>query len=94
MTHSEIKSIRICGRGGVNNRQSVCNAIITYEFIEQLDGEFDTSYAVLHRVQIEPTTDSITLLDCPLDDDETRAHFESLLSAELSYPVGLEVAHG
>jgi len=35
---------------------------------------------VLHRVQIEINTDCDLLLDCPIDDELVREHFENMLS--------------
>lgn len=65
------------------NSNSTCTVIMTYELVE-----FDAddvrrgaeSYAVLHRVQLEPTPDADLKIDVPLDDSEVREHFESLLS--------------
>jgi len=88
-----LEEIRIYGKG--NNSHETCNVILTFECVECSPHdcvEFHESYAVLHRVQIEPTTLSTLLLDCPLDDYETREHFESLLSAHCcGYPVSTAV---
>lgn len=73
-----LKQIRIYG---------ACNVLISYELVEytyqeKMDGEED--YAVLHRVQLEPSTVSTLLIDCPLDDAFILAQYESLLSKELA----------
>ena len=55
----------------------VANAILSYEHVE------DENYLVLHRVHVQPTNCSDLLLECPLDDEQVRAHFEYLLSVEV-----------
>lgn len=75
----DLKELRIEG---------ACNVLMTYELVEytyqeRLDGADD--YAVLHRVQLEPTADSTFTVDCPLDDSDTLAHFENLLSSKLGH---------
>ncbi len=77
-----LQTLRIYGKG--SNSHNTCNVILTFECVEpsyseQLDG--NEAYVVLHRVEIEPTVDSTFRIDCPLDDCDTREHFESLLSA-------------
>lgn len=91
-----LETIRIYGSDKNRHDEPTCNVVMTYELVEY--GASDAhwgaeSYAVLHRVQIEPTVDSTLLLDCPLHDDDAREHFEQLLSANLhGYRVGLAVS--
>ena len=78
-----LEQIRIYGKG--NNSHDTCNVLISFECVD------DESYCIIHRVQIEPTVNSTFLIDCPLDDNDTREHFESLLSANYH---GYEVKTG
>ena len=77
-----LETIRIYGKG--EKSHDTCNVILTFECVEYScrDPEFyeKSPYAVLHRVQLEPTTYSTLLIDVPLDDADAREHFESLLS--------------
>lgn len=68
--------------------KGACNVVMTYELVEytyqeKMNGEED--YAVLHRVQLEPTADSTFTIDCPLNDSEALTHFENLLSSQLGH---------
>lgn len=80
----DLLTLRIEGSDKTKHDAPVCNVIMTYELVE-----FDAvdvrrgaeSYAVLHRVQLEPTADSTFTIDCPLDDDEVLVHFENMLSS-------------
>lgn len=84
----DLQTLRIKGSDKTKHDAPVCNVIMTYELVE-----FDAvdvrrgaeSYAVLHRVQLEPTVDSTLTIDCPLDDSETLTHFENLLSSKLGH---------
>lgn len=71
--------------------KSVCSIKITFECIENDSNnqvEYEDACCVLHRVQIIPTTATDFMIDCPLDDDEVRKHFEQLLSDNWhGYPV-------
>jgi len=75
----DLQKVRIYG---------ACNVLISYELVEytyqeKLNGEED--YAVLHRVQLEPTCDSTLLIDCPLTDSDALTYFENMLSKELGH---------
>lgn len=78
-----LETIRIYSKD--EKSHNTCNVILTFECVEYScrDPDFyeKSPYAVLHRVQLEPTPDGMLVIDVPLDDDEVRAHFESLLSA-------------
>ena len=83
-----LQTIRIYGKGDRYDSMNVCNVVMTYELVEytyqeKLNGEED--YAVLHRVQLEPTADSTFMIDCPLDDSDALTHFENLLSGKLGH---------
>ena len=76
---------------------NTCNVILTFECVEYScrDPEFyeKSPYAVLHRVQLEPTPDADLKVDVPLDNSEVREHFESLLSVHChGYDVKTAVA--
>lgn len=90
----DLQQIRIKGKG--ENSHDTCNVILTFEYVEpdyNDQVECCDAYAVLHRVQLEPTTYSTLLIDVPLDDADAREHFESLLSANFhGYPVHTGVA--
>ncbi len=75
-----LQQIRIYGKGA--NSHDTCNVLISFECIDNTDPiEYHEETLVLHRVHIEPTVNSTLLIDVPLDDSDTREHFESLLSA-------------
>ena len=83
-----LQTIRIYGKGDRYDSMNVCNVVMTYELVEytyqeKLNGEKD--YTILHRVQLEPTTDSTFTIDCPLDDSDALTHFENLLSSKLGH---------
>lgn len=67
-----LEQIRV--RGDDYRGMGVANALLSYEHVES------ENYLVLHRVQIEINTDCDLLLDCPIDDDVAREHFENMLS--------------
>lgn len=72
-----LKQIRVIGN--CYRSMSVTNALLSYEHVESDHGD----YLVLHRVQIEIPTESPILIDCPIDDSETREHFEQMLSVNV-----------
>ena len=74
----DLQQVRIYGRSA--NSHSACNVLLHFECVEFDANDDADSYCVLHRVQLEPCVDSTLLIDVPLDDDDARAHFESLLS--------------
>jgi hypothetical protein len=76
-----LETIRIYSKD--EKSHNTCNVILTFECVEpdyNDQVEYCNAYAVLHRVQLEPTTYSTLLIDVPLDDSDAREHFESLLS--------------
>ena len=75
----DLQKLRIKSKD--HNSNDTCNIIVTFECVEFDSSSDNDSYCVLHRVQLEPCVDSTLLIDVPLDDDDARAHFESLLSA-------------
>lgn len=77
----DLQELRIYGKSA--NSHDTCNVLLTFECVEWgcNDPDYQEAYVVLHRVQIEPTTFSTLVIDVPLDDSDTREHFESLLSA-------------
>ena len=82
-----LQEIRIYGKDD-HSSMNVCNVVMTYELVEythqeKMNGEED--YAVLHRVQLEPTADSTFMIDCPLNDSDALTHFENLLSSKLGH---------
>ena len=77
-----LEKIRICSKD--KKLHNTCNVILTFECVDYScnDPAFyeKPPYAVLHRVQLEPTADAELKIDVPLDDSDVREHFESLLS--------------
>lgn len=78
-----MEELRIYGTD--HNGNSTNNVLLTFECVDYSshDPDFHNKepYAVLHRVQLEPTADSMIMIDVPLDDDTVREHFEKLLSS-------------
>ena len=78
----DLQKIRIYSKD--EKSHNTCNVIITFECVDYSCNDPDfyekSPYAVLHRVQLEPTEYSTLLIDVPLDDSDVREHFESLLS--------------
>ncbi|NYR09570.1 hypothetical protein [Psychrobacter sp. BI730] len=90
-----LETIRIYSKD--EKSHNTCNVILTFECVEYScrDPEFyeKSPYAVLHRVQLEPTPDADLKVDVPLDNSDVREHFESLLSVHChGYDVHTAVA--
>lgn len=87
----DLEKLIIRGRGNRYDSLDTCSVQLTFECIEHDSNnqiEYEDAYCVLHRVQIIPTTATDFMIDCPLDDDEVREHFEQLLSENWhGYPV-------
>ena len=77
-----LETIRICSKD--KRSRNTCNVILTFECVDYSCNDPDfyekSPYAVLHRVQLEPTADAELKIDVSLDDSNVREHFESLLS--------------
>ena len=78
----DLQKIRIESKD--EKSHNTCNVILTFECVDYSCNDPDfyekSPYAVLHRVQLEPTADAELKIDVPLDDADVREHFESLLS--------------
>ena len=89
----DLQQIRINGR---RNNADVCDAILHYSVDAVADCECCDSVreiATLHRVELQPVSDSLQFFEIALSEQTARRHFEVLLQLETGIEVW-EVAHG
>ncbi len=89
-----IQQIRINGR---RNNADVCDTILHYSVDTATElcecCETVREIATLHRVELQPVSDSLQFFEISLDEKAARQHFEALLQLETGIEVW-EVAHG